>query len=324
MIVLTGGAGMIGSAFLWKLNQEKITDVVVVDNLGTSDKWKNLNGRTYLEYIHKNAFLERLNGDARFAKDITAIVHLGACSTTIERNADYLYENNVKYSQALARFASDRGVRFIYASSGATYGDGAAGYDDDEAGLETLRPLNMYGYSKHLFDLWARNQEILSQSVGVKFFNVYGPHEYHKGPMISAVMRSYYQLKKTGSIDLFKSYRPEFQDGQQKRDFVYIKDCVETLWWFLKNPRIHGIFNLGFGVPRTWEDLAKAVCSACNKEPAIRFIDMPEEVRAHYQYYTAANMTKLRAAGCPIQFHTLEDGVRDYVQEYLESGKLFL
>ena len=315
MIVVTGGAGFIGSAFVWKLNQEGITDVLVVDELGTSEKWRNLVPRRYADYLHKDVFRARLLlGEL---PEIEAIVHMGACSATTERDADFLMENNYRYTRELAEWAVANDARFIYASSAATYGDGGQGFEDDEASLDTLRPLNMYGYSKQLFDICAKNTGLLEHIVGIKFFNVFGPNEYHKEDMSSVLYKAYGQIRDKGSLNLFKSYRPEYADGEQQRDFIYIKDCVDVMWWLLQNPTVNGLYNLGTGKARSWNDLAHSVFAAMNKEPDLRYIEMPEALRGKYQYFTEAPMEKLRAAGYAPVFHSLEEAAEDYVTHYL-------
>ena len=318
MIIVTGGAGFIGSAFVWKLNTEGIDDIVIVDELGQSDKWKNLVNRRYVEYIHKDVFLRMICTEQTPFKP-RAIVHMGACSSTTERNADYLMDNNYHYSCRLAEWALSQQVRFIYASSAATYGDGTRGFSDEDAVTETLRPINMYGYSKQLFDLWVLRQQAETRCAGIKFFNVFGPNEYHKGDMKSVVFKAFHQIRETGTARLFKSYKPEYGDGEQRRDFVYIKDCVEVLWWLLEHPEANGIFNLGTARSRTWNDLIRAVFSAMNREPRIEYFDMPPEVRDQYQYFTEAKMDKLRSAGCPAAFRSLEEAVRDYVANHLRN-----
>ncbi|OGP85703.1 MAG: ADP-glyceromanno-heptose 6-epimerase, partial [Deltaproteobacteria bacterium RBG_16_58_17] len=234
MIVVTGGAGFIGSAFVAKLNEEGRDDIVVVDELGTTEKWQNLVKRRYADYIHKDAFLEMAAGD-RVPFPVSAAVHMGACSSTTERDADYLVENNFHYTCRLADWALAHGVRFIYASSAATYGDGAQGFSDGEETIRALRPINMYGYSKQLFDLRVLRNGFQDRVAGVKFFNVFGPNEYHKGEMTSVIFKAFHQIRETGKVRLFKSYKPEYGDGGQMRDFVYVKDCAEVLWWFLNH-----------------------------------------------------------------------------------------
>ncbi|HYA15598.1 MAG TPA: ADP-glyceromanno-heptose 6-epimerase [Syntrophales bacterium] len=323
MIIITGGAGFIGSAFVWKLNTEGIKDIIIVDELGQTDKWKNLVNRRYAEYIHKDVFLRMLrNEQAPFQPK--AIIHMGACSSTTERNADYLMDNNYHYTCRLAEWALARGVRFIYASSAATYGDGSKGFSDENAVTETLHPINMYGYSKQLFDLWVLRNKVENKMVGIKFFNVFGPNEYHKGDMRSVVHKAFEQIRDTGKVRLFKSYKPEYADGGQMRDFVFVKDCVDIMWWLFEHPEVKGIFNLGTGQARTWNDLIHAVFSAMNIRPKIEYFDMPPDIRGQYQYFTESKMDKLCATGCPVTFHPLEEAVRDYVVNYLQKPDPFL
>lgn len=324
MIVVTGGAGFIGSAMIAKLNEKGREDILVVDNLGSTDKWKNLVGKKFADYLHKDAFLKALDGGAFPHGEFDAIIHLGACSSTTERNVDYLMQNNYYYSKRLADYATWGEVRFIYASSAATYGNGEQGFSDDDAVTPHLHPLNPYGYSKQVFDLWAMRNNLLGQIAGIKFFNVFGPNEYHKGEMKSLIAKAYRQIVDTGKVRLFKSHRPDYKDGEQVRDFVYVKDCTETLWWLLENKNVNGIFNLGTGHARSWNALANAIFSALGRETNIEYIDMPESIRNAYQYHTEAVMTKLKARGCPVEFSSLEDSVRDYVVNYLHKGELHL
>jgi ADP-L-glycero-D-manno-heptose 6-epimerase len=322
MIIVTGGAGFIGSAVVWKLNEAGRDDILVVDHLGESDKWKNLVNRRYLDYMHKKVFIDKLlNGEI---DNIDAIVHLGACSATTERDADYLMENNYHYSRRLAQYAVYRNIRFINASSAATYGDGRRGFSDSPESLEQLAPLNMYGYSKHLFDLWAGRNQVLDRLVSLKFFNVFGPNEYHKEDMRSVVVKAFSQVREQGMIRLFKSYRDEYEDGGQKRDFVYVKDCAEIIRWLIAHPDVTGLYNIGTGRARTWNDLARAVFSAMDIVPRIEYIDMPEALRDRYQYYTEAVMGRLTGAGCPVAFTCLEDAVADYVNNYLRQPDPYL
>jgi ADP-L-glycero-D-manno-heptose 6-epimerase len=323
MIVVTGGAGFIGSSFIWRLNQEGITEIVVVDNLGATEKWKNLVGRSYADYIHKETFLGLVKNQA-VPFEVEAVVHLGACSATTERDADYLMENNYRYSRLLAEWALSRQVRFVYASSAATYGDGTLGFSDADEKTRKLRPINMYGYSKHLFDLWLLAKKIQDRVAGVKFFNVYGPNEYHKGDMRSVVHKAYGQIREEGAVNLFKSYQAAYEDGGQKRDFIYVKDCVDVLLWLVRQPQVNGIFNLGTGTARTWNDLARSIFQALNLAPQIRYIDMPPALRSQYQYFTQAGMDKLRAAGYETSFHSLEEGITDYLKGYLETPNPYL
>lgn len=317
MIIVTGGAGFIGSAFVWKLNQEGIDDIVIVDQLGTDDKWKNLVNLRFVNYIHKDDFSELIYNDT-LNFDVEAIIHMGACSSTTERNADYLWQNNFTYTGNLAEWAVEHNTRFIYASSAATYGDGKQGFSDDHSMINKLKPINMYGYSKQVFDLRVLRESWINKIAGIKFFNVFGPNEYHKGDMASVVFKAFHQIKETGKVKLFKSYNPEYKDGGQMRDFVYIKDCIDVLWWLFNNPDVNGIFNLGTGKARTWNDLIRAVFDAMQLTTNIEYIEMPDSLRNQYQYFTEAKMDKLKAMGCPVAFSSLEDSVRDYVVNYLQ------
>ena len=319
MIIITGGAGFIGSAFVWKLNQEGIDNIIIVDRLGTSDKWKNLVNLRFVDYIHKDDFLEMVDTDM-MPFDVDAIIHMGACSSTTERDADYLWHNNYAYTKILAEWALERDIRFIYASSAATYGDGVKGFADSHKTIPGLKPINMYGYSKQVFDLWVLRQKLENKMAGIKFFNVFGPNEYHKGDMSSVIFKAFHQIKETGKVKLFKSYKKEYKDGGQMRDFVYVKDCVNVMWWLLQNRKVNGIFNLGTGKARSWNDLIKAVFTAMKKKTNIEYIAMPEALRNQYQYFTEAEMSKLKKAGCPFKFSSLEDSVHDYVTKYLQKS----
>ena len=318
MIVVTGGAGFIGSAMVWKLNEHGVHDILIVDELGTDDKWKNLVPRQYTDYWHKDVFIEKVRNNT--LTGVTGIIHLGACSATTERDADYLIENNFRYTRDVAEWAAGQGIRFIYASSGSTYGDGELGFSDGDALTPQLRPLHMYGYSKQLFDVHVLRTGLSAQTVGIKFFNVFGPNEYHKGKMRSVPLTAFEQIRDTGALNLFKSYKPEYAHGEQKRDFVYVKDCVNALWWLLNNKSVNGIFNLGTGTARTWNDLARATFAAMDKKPDIRYIEMPDTLKNQYQYFTEAPMDKLRATGCPAPAFTLETAIADYVEQYLAPG----
>ena len=322
MYIVTGGAGFIGSGFVWKLNRMGVSDILVVDNLGQSEKWKNLVNLKFMDFVHKLSFLELLE-KGKFSK-IKAIVHMGACSSTTEKNADYLMDNNLHYSQSISRYCLEKKIRLIYASSAATYGDGRNGFSDDPKRLEYLRPLNMYGYSKHLFDLWLARRGWPAGIVGLKFFNIFGPNEYHKEEMQSVVRKAYFQIKETGKVSLFKSHHPDYAHGEQKRDFLYLKDCLEVMFWLLENPEVKGVFNLGSGQARSWNELVGAVFDALGLKPNISYIDMPRAVRLKYQYYTQAEMDRLAAAGCTLDFQGLEQGVHDYVQNYLERQDPYL
>lgn len=315
MIVITGGAGFIGSAMLWKLNEAGRDDIMIVDEIGTTEKWQNLAGLRFQEYHHKADFLRLVHEDK--LPPIEAIFHMGAISATTERDADLLMRNNFEYTKDLALYSLKNSIRYIYASSAATYGDGEQGYSDEDSSSFTLRPLNMYGYSKHLFDLWALRHKIADKMVGLKFFNVFGPNEYHKDDMASVVYKAYNQILEKGSVKLFKSHRPDFADGGQSRDFVYVKDCVEVMYWLLKKPKVNGIFNIGTGKARSFKDLVTATFAAMNKPVNIEYIPMPDHLQGKYQYFTEADMTKLYRARCPVKFKTLEENVADYVQNHL-------
>jgi ADP-L-glycero-D-manno-heptose 6-epimerase len=322
MIVVTGGSGFIGSALTGRLNQKGITDILIVDHLGESEKWKNLIPLRFADYLDREEFIVRLErGD--FGDTIEAVFHLGACSSTTEKNAGFLLENNYRYSVRIAEWREKHPkCRLIYASSAATYGDGSRGYIDNEKKLHTLRPLNMYGYSKHLFDCLANRRGWLNHIVGLKYFNVFGPNEYHKGDMRSVINKSYAGVRDRGVMTLFKSHRPEYADGEQKRDFVYIKDALEMTLFFLDHREVNGIFNIGTGVARSWNDVAAALFAAANKPLTIEYMPMPETIREKYQYYTCADLTKLRAAGCSCRCGSLDDSVADYVTNYLAPGRV--
>lgn len=321
MIIVTGGAGFIGSALIWKLNQCGITDILVVDKLGSGEKWRNLVSLKYKDFQEKTVFIDQLESGF-YNGVITAIYHMGACSATTESDADYLMENNFHYTLRIAKWWQKHSqVRFIYASSAATYGDGEHGYSDDYALLERLRPLNMYGYSKHLFDLFAYREGWLDKIVGLKFFNVFGPNEYHKKDMRSVINKSFARVRDEGVISLFKSYRTGIKDGEQKRDFIYIKDVVEMILFFADNPDIGGIFNIGTAKARSWNDLALAMFKAQKKPSKIEYVEMPDELKGKYQYFTEADMRHLYNAGCNYKCTNLEDAIEDYVCNYLMPGR---
>jgi ADP-L-glycero-D-manno-heptose 6-epimerase len=310
--VVTGGAGFIGRNTVAALNDRGVTDILVVDSLGTNHKWQTLVGLEFDDVISPQAFLRWL--DDGLGSAVTTIFHLGACSATTEMDADYLLENNYRYTRRLCEWAQTHDARLIYAPSAATYGGGELGFSDDDETTPKLRPLNMYGYSKQLVDLWGLRTGALEKVVGLKFFNVFGPHEQHKGDMRSVVSKAYAEIGATGRLSLFKSYRDTYADGQQQRDFIYVRDAVDVMLFLADNPTVTGLFNCGSGTARTWVDLATAVFAAMGVPPAIDYVDMPVGLRERYQYRTEAPMTKLRAAGYDRSFHTLEEGVSEYVK----------
>jgi ADP-L-glycero-D-manno-heptose 6-epimerase len=317
-ILVTGGAGFIGSALVWALNQRGITDIVITDLLGSDEKWRNLVPLRFTDYLEAPAFRARLATDGDAFGKFSTIFHLGACSATTEKNASYLIDNNYAVTKELAEWALSRGTRFIYASSAATYGDGAQGMEDHSDDLQRLRPLNMYGYSKHLFDLHAQRHGWLGQIVGVKYFNVFGPNEDHKGDMRSLVNKAYQQIQTTGKVQLFKSYKPEFKDGEQMRDFLYVKDAVEMTLHFAERATSEGgLYNLGSGEANTWITLASGIFDALKKPRQIEFIEMPAVLQGKYQYFTKADISKLRATGYDRPMTPLSEAVRDYVQNHL-------
>lgn len=320
-ILVTGGAGFIGSALIHELNQRGETKIIVTDVFLDEEKKNHLKPLHYEEYISADDLLESIAVEAPLLRDIKTIFHLGACSSTTETNREYLIKNNFEYTKILAHFAVSRAIRFVYASSAATYGDGAQGMNDGIDALEKLKPLNLYGESKQLFDLYAREMGWFDRIVGLKYFNVFGPNEGHKKEMRSLVCKAYEQIIATGKVCLFKSHRPDYQDGEQVRDFVYIKDAVAMTLHLANTEKAAGLFNIGTGAPRTWTDLATALFTALDRKPVIEFIEMPENIRNQYQYYTCADISLLQAAGYVKETTTLEEAVCDYVQGYLLTGK---
>lgn len=321
-ILVTGGAGFIGSNIAGYLADHTDYRVVVVDEFGSSEKWRNLSKHRIYEIIAPGEVFYWLEANKA---ELDAIIHMGAISSTTETNVDLILETNFTLSRGLWNWASQNKKRLIYASSAATYGAGEVGFKDDNSvdALAKLRPLNAYGWSKHLFDQFVAiatsgpRDKMPAQWVGLKFFNVYGPNEYHKGEQASVVEQIFPHAKYGRPVKLFKSYRADYKDGGQLRDFVYVKDCVKVVTWLLANPEVNGLYNLGTGKARSFTDLAAATFAAVGKQTAIQYIDMPEEIRDKYQYYTQADMAHLRAAGYKDEFHSLEDGVKDYVQSYL-------
>ena len=324
-IIVTGAAGFIGRNTVAELNRRGEDELILVDELGRDDKWKNLVGLRYEDIVSPEEFLGLIE-DGTFA-EARAVIHLGACSATTERDADFLLRNNYQYTRVLCNWARGNDVRFVYASSAATYGDGDQGYNDSDEATPGLKPLNMYGYSKHMFDLWALKHGLFGDGedresgniVGLKYFNVFGPYEDHKGDMRSVVAKSFEQIRATGKVQLFKSYRPEFPDGGQKRDFISVKDAVEvTLHFALQEADAPGgLFNCGTGQAHTWVELVTPVFEAMGLPVAIEYIDMPEALRGKYQYFTESDVAKLRAAGYRKPFTPLSAAVREYVSKYL-------
>jgi ADP-L-glycero-D-manno-heptose 6-epimerase len=337
-ILVTGGAGFIGSALVWALNQRGLTDIVVADFLNPAARWrdsvplthnapekeKNLRALKFATFVEADVFRARLLADANAFGKFSTVFHLGANSSTTEKNEAYLRDINFDYTRQLAAWSLAQGARFIYASSAATYGDGAAGMDDKDENLARLHPLNLYGQSKQDFDVFAQREGWLPRIVGVKYFNVFGPNEDHKGDMRSLVNKAFQQILTTGRVQLFKSHKPQFKDGEQMRDFLYVKDAVEMTLHFAEHPQgttAGGLYNLGSGEANTWLTLTRAIFAALGREPAIEFIDMPEVLRGKYQYFTRADVSKLRATGYARPMTPLADAVRDYVQNYLVPGK---
>lgn len=325
-LVVTGGAGFLGSALLWHLAAQGRKNLIAVDALERGAKFRNLAGLDLADHWEIPWFLERLQRGGGLPR-IAAVVHLGACSSTTEADGDFLMRNNFAYTRALAAWCLGHGVRFLYASSAATYGDGAQGYSEEAERLPRLVPRNKYAFSKHAFDLWARQQGAFEGPggiTGLKYFNVFGPNEYHKGEMRSMVLKAYEQVQATGCVRLFKSHRSEFADGEQERDFIYLQDAVAITAWLLDHPAATGIYNVGAGMPRTWNDLARGVFAALGRDPQIEYVDMPEAIRGAYQYSTCAEIGRLRAAGCALPIRSLEEGIGDYVRNYLASADPYL
>jgi len=316
MIIITGGAGFIGSSVVWELNKQGIEDVIIVDNLRDGVKWKNLRALKYIDYFEKEDFITHVKNDS-FPYPISKIIHMGACSSPAQSDATYLVKNNYEFTKLLADYSVVNGIRFIYASSAATYGEGENGFIDDEDSIGNLRPLNMYGYSKQMFDLYAKRKGYFDKIVGLKFFNVFGPNEYHKKDMTSKVFKAFNEINETGKIKLFKSMNPKYKDGESVRDFIYIKDVISILV-LLSNQDIivNGLYNVGTGISRSWKDLATAVIKNMGKGE-ITYIDMPRQLLDKYQYYTESNNKKLFSLLGDFKFETLEDSIEDYVKNYL-------
>ena len=316
-VLVTGGAGFIGSALVWGLNRRGNSRVVIADLLGSSPKWRNLRALRFEDYVEADDLLGRLDAGSLGTFDL--VLHMGACSATTEQDGSYLVRNNYEFSKDLCTWALQHGASVVYASSAATYGDGQAGMDDDPASMERLRPLNMYGYSKLLLDRWVRDQELLSRVAGLRFFNVFGPNEAHKGDMRSVVHKACAQIRQEGRVQLFRSHHPDYRDGEQRRDFVYVKDIVDMTLHVAAH-RATGLFNLGSGTAHTWLDLVRPIFAALQVPEQIDFVDMPEVLRGTYQYHTQADIARLRGVGYTAPPTPLATAVSDYVREYLVPG----
>lgn len=321
MIIVTGAAGFIGSCLVSKLNKEGFHDLIIVDDFSDPEKMKNLEGKTFSQKVHRDDFIKWLKENQRL---VQFVFHIGARTDTTEFNKDIFDKLNLNYTKDIWNICVEFGLPLVYASSAATYGLGEHGYEDNHEVVDKLKPLNPYGESKNDFDKWALKQERKPYFwAGLKFFNVYGPNEYHKGRMASVIMHAYNQIKEKGSVKLFRSHNPDYKDGEQLRDFVYVKDLVEVCYFLLHHRKDAGLYNLGSGKARTFLDLVKNTFAGVGKEPQIEFIDTPADIRDKYQYFTEANMQKLKSIGYDKEFHTLESGVKDYVKNYLEGKKYY-
>ena len=320
--LVTGGAGFIGSAVAWALNNRDLNNIWLADFLeGNPAKQRNLDALSHQRHLDAGELRQLVRTDSKELSEVNTVIHLGACSSTTETDENYLHDNNFLYTLELCEWALAKGARFVYASSAATYGDGSAGMDDKTNELEQYKPLNLYGWSKHKFDLHARDEGLLSRIVGLKYFNVYGPNEEHKGDMRSVVSKAFAQIQENGGMTLFRSHIPEYRDGEQQRDFLYVKDAVRMTLHLAENDEFGGLYNLGCGKARTWLDLAHAIFSALDKDPDITFVDMPESIRDKYQYHTEADISKIRQTGYSDNLFDLEDAVGDYVRSYLLSDR---
>jgi ADP-L-glycero-D-manno-heptose 6-epimerase len=327
VLIVTGGGGFIGSALVWALNEAGRADIVIVDRFGHDEKWRNIAKRDFFEIVvidKLSAWLDRFGGQ------VEAVFHLGANASTTERDADLIIDTNLNASIALWRWCAAHGKKLVYASSAATYGDGTQGFDDAGglAELKRLRPMNLYGWSKHAFDLWALREAAKGHApplwIGLKFFNVFGPNEYHKDDMMSLVAKNYAKVAAGETIRLFKSHRAGIADGDQKRDFVYVKDCVEALLWLWRNAKDSGVYNIGSGTARSFRELMEATGAACGMAPKIEYVDTPPAIRSNYQYITEAGLSRLRAAGYNAPFTPLEAAVKDFVSGYLATPDPYL
>ena len=316
--VVTGGAGLIGSATIWGINNQNLENLWLVDWVEENSlKQRNLANLKYQRFLDAKLFRELIREKSAELSEVKTIIHLGACSSTTETNEDYLDDNNFLYTKEVCEWALENNARFVYASSAATYGDGTMGMDDKEERIEKFQPLNLYGWSKHKFDLLAKKQGWFDKITGLKYFNVYGPNEEHKESMRSVVSKAYEQIAQTSKMSLFKSHRKEYRDGEQKRDFLYVKDAVQMTLWLVQNDQANGLFNLGNGQARTWLDLGKSIFSALKLQENIEFVEMPLILQEKYQYFTEAKIEKLREHGYGYNLFALEDAVQDYVNNYL-------
>ena len=316
-ILVTGGAGFIGSALVWALNERGIDHILITDFLGNGDKYRNLVPLRFDDYMEADTFFTRLGDSPEVFNDIKTVFHLGACSSTTETNCRYLIENNYAYTCRLADWATQRELRFIYASSAATYGDGGRGMSDEVDLISGLRPLNMYGYSKHLFDLYAMRRGYLGGMVGLKYFNIFGPNEDHKADMRSVANKAFHEISRTGRVSLFKSYRAEYADGEQRRDFLYVKDAVAMTLFLAEEKTASGLFNIGGGTAHTFKSLVKPVFKAMGLPVKVEFVEMPDALRPTYQYHTCADISRLRKSGYTDPVTDLNEAVGEYCRQYL-------
>lgn len=322
MIIVTGANGFIGSAMVWQLNQTGHTDIIAVDSVNLNSR-NLLKKRTYSKFFEAGELWSFLQTDEA-KKNVKWVIHMGACSSTTETNWDFLYSNNFQYSQRLFEWCSQNRKSLIYASSAATYGAGENGFTDSFES-DKLKPLNLYGESKVIMDRWAVKQQATPENwYALKFFNVFGPNEYEKGPMASVAFKAYHQIQKTNELGLFKSYNPQYEDGKQLRDFVYVKDVVRWMQELMEKKPANGIYNMGFGKARSWLDMAQSLFGSMNKELKINWLEMPDNIKNQYQYFTEANMTKWTSAGMSAPQWSLEDSIKDYVQNYLSQSDPWL
>jgi ADP-L-glycero-D-manno-heptose 6-epimerase len=327
-ILLTGAAGFIGSYLLGYLNKKGFNNIIIVDDFNEEDKWFNFDAKKFIAKIDREELFDWLK---KTDPEIDFVFHLGARTDTTEFDYSIHEKLNLEYSKSIWNFCKEKNIPLVYASSAATYGSGEFGYKDSHDILDKLKPLNPYAVSKNEFDKWiiSENKSPLRGVgglpfwAGLKFFNVYGPNEYHKGRMASVIFHSFNQIKSTGKVKLFKSHRPDFKDGEQLRDFIYVKDVASVCHWLMENPVASGLYNLGTGKARTFQDLVKATFAGMGRVPVIEYIDMPEDIRDKYQYFTEADMTKLQTAGYTKAFYSLEDGINDYVKNYLQKKEYY-